>query len=318
MLKKYLSGGILGALLMLSVDLSAQGGPFSAQIQAALRAFTIAAHTWTSPQTIAINNTDSIATDGVVLQNATPSTLATAIQFSPGLRLSGTGFNSSSGLSETDDFLLINAPTTAAGTATGFLTVLFRSNSGMYSNVMSLKGSSGSITYAAGAAYTWSGKTSLNSPADGQMNIVNNANSSGVGFDVGTDSLLKCRNRAQSAYCTVDALAYDASGTPITSGTTHLSAGSGMAVANVGANSCGTSTATIAGNNNAFVITVGTVGGTQCRVAFTITAANEWDCTVTDSTTTIATRATPVDTTHTDFLGAFVAGDKVTGVCFPR
>lgn len=97
-----------------------------------------------------------------------------------------------------------------------------------------------------------------------------------------------------------------------------VSAGTGLAVANVGANSCGTSAATIAGGNNAFVITVGATAGTQCRVAFTVAATTEWDCTVTDSTTTIATRSTPVDTTHTDFLGAFVAGDKVTGVCFPR
>lgn len=97
-----------------------------------------------------------------------------------------------------------------------------------------------------------------------------------------------------------------------------VSAGTGLAVANVGANSCGTSAASIAGGNNAFVITVGATAGTQCRVAFTVAAATEWDCTVTDSTTTIATRATPVDTTHTDFLGAFVAADKVTGVCFPR
>jgi hypothetical protein len=115
----------------------------------------------------------------------------------------------------------------------------------------------------------------------------------------------------------VQALTISAAGV-VTPAVAYATAGSGMAVANVGANSCGMTAATIAGNNNAFVITVGTVAGTQCRVAFTVTAATEWDCTVTDSTTTIATRATPVDTTHTDFLGAFVAGDKVTGICFPR
>jgi hypothetical protein len=118
---------------------------------------------------------------------------------------------------------------------------------------------------------------------------------------------------------TVNAVtAYQANGTPITSGTTHLSAGSGMAVANVGANSCGTTTATIAGNNNAFVITVGATSGTQCRVTFTVTATTEWDCAANDNTTTVAVRTTPVDTTHTDLIGTFTAGDKVTGVCFPR
>lgn len=161
-------------------------------------------------------------------------------------------------------------------------------------------------------------KTTASAPADGQLNILNQAETAGVGFDVATDAVWKLRVRAQNAYATADALAYRASGTAITSGTTLLSNGSGMAVANVGANSCGTSAASIAGNNNAFVITVGATSGSQCRVAFTVTAATEWDCTVTDSTTTIATRATPVDTTHTDFFGAFVAADKVTGVCFPR
>lgn len=111
---------------------------------------------------------------------------------------------------------------------------------------------------------------------------------------------------------------YSSAGTAVISGTTHLSSGSGMAVANVGANSCGTSTATIAGNNNLFTITVGATAGTQCRVAFTVTATNEWGCTANDDTTTVAVRTTPVDTTHVDLIGTFTAGDKVTGICFPR
>lgn len=97
-----------------------------------------------------------------------------------------------------------------------------------------------------------------------------------------------------------------------TVGTTSLS------VANVGANSCGTSAASIAGNDNIFVITVGATAGTQCRVTFPVAASNRRVCVVTDSTTTIATRATYVDTTHTDFLGAFVAGDTVEAVCIAR
>lgn len=97
-----------------------------------------------------------------------------------------------------------------------------------------------------------------------------------------------------------------------------VSRGTGLAVANVGANSCGTSAATIAGGNNAFVITVGATSGTQCRVTFTVAAATEWDCAANDDTTTVAVRVTPVDTTHTDFIGTFTAADKVSAVCFPR
>lgn len=94
--------------------------------------------------------------------------------------------------------------------------------------------------------------------------------------------------------------------------------GSGLTVANVGANSCGTTAATIAGNDNAFTITVGATAGTQCRVTFPNAAANQRECAANDETTTIAVRSTYVDTTHTDLLGAFVAGDKVSGVCFAR
>lgn len=95
-------------------------------------------------------------------------------------------------------------------------------------------------------------------------------------------------------------------------------AGTGTSVANVGANSCGTTAATIAGNQVSGVITVGTVAGTQCRVTFTTAAPVARECTVTDSTTTIATRSTYIDTTNTDFLGAFVAGDLITFNCMVR
>lgn len=98
----------------------------------------------------------------------------------------------------------------------------------------------------------------------------------------------------------------------------YVSSGTTPSVANVGANSCGTTTATLAGNESSGVITVGATAGTQCRVTFATAAPTARDCTVTDSTTTLATRATVVDTTHTDFLGAFVAGDKVTYICMAR
>lgn len=104
----------------------------------------------------------------------------------------------------------------------------------------------------------------------------------------------------------------------LVSSPSYVGVGSGVAVANVGANSCGTSAASIVGNQISGVITVGATSGTQCRVTFTTAAPNTRECSVTDSTTTIATRATYVDTTHTDFFGAFVAGDAVTYVCMVR
>lgn len=140
----------------------------------------------------------------------------------------------------------------------------------------------------------------------------------GFGLDFATSNIVKFRSPTGTDVATVDVSKYQVSGAAITSGTTLLSSGSGMAVANVGANSCGTSTATIAGNNNAAVVTVGTVAGTQCRIAFTFAATTEWDCAANDDTTTVAVRTTPVDTTHTDLLGAFTAGDKVSAICFAR
>lgn len=150
----------------------------------------------------------------------------------------------------------------------------------------------------------WNTKAALGSPANSQLNITNNAATTGIGLDVSTDGLVAIRNILQNADGKIKGI--------------YVSTGTGLAVANVGANSCGTTAATIAGGNNAFVITVGATSGTQCRVTFTFAAGTEWDCAANDDTTTVAVRTTPVDTTHTDFIGTFTAGDKVTGICFPR
>lgn len=96
------------------------------------------------------------------------------------------------------------------------------------------------------------------------------------------------------------------------------SSGSGLAVANVGANSCGSTAAAIAGNSNSFEITVGTVAGTQCRVTFPTAAPVRWNCVANNTTTANLARATAIDTTHVDFSGTFVAGDVVSGTCTPR
>lgn len=113
-------------------------------------------------------------------------------------------------------------------------------------------------------------------------------------------------------------LAPSGDGTVNVTTTLFTSSGSGLAVANVGANSCGTTAATIAGNSNSFEITVGATAGTQCRVAFPTAAPTRWNCVANNTTTANLARATPVDTTHVDFLGTFVAGDVLSGTCTPR
>ncbi len=174
----------------------------------------------------------------------------------------------------------------------------------------------GKVEVSAGAGIQWTGRTILKSTATGLVNILNNAEDAGVGLNVTTDGTLQVRNRAQNADGAVSFSVGSAStrlSAPVFRGT-----GTGVSVANVGANSCGTTAATIAGNEISGVITVGATAGTQCRVTFTTAAPVARDCTVTDSTTTIATRATAVSTTTHDFLGAFVAGDLVTYVCMVR
>lgn len=301
------------------------------QVLASAGTSTLPAYTATPTVTTTTNSRTALgttSTDGSVNVNTTAATGAVTVQISPRVRWRGTAWDTAA--SQTVDFFAENLPATAA-TPTGTWKLGYSLNGAAASyplTVTSAGGlttvaggfilSGGSVFSALGSSFIHNGRTALASNTDGTENITNNGGTSGIGLDVNTDGVLKVRVKAQNAYGTVDALAYQASGTAITSGTTHLSAGSGMAVANVGANSCGTSTATIAGNNNAFVITVGATSGTQCRVAFTFAAANEWTCVANDNTNAIAIKTTPVDTTHTDILGVFTAGDKVTGICFPR
>lgn len=100
--------------------------------------------------------------------------------------------------------------------------------------------------------------------------------------------------------------------------TNYVSRGDAPTVANVGANSCGTTAATIAGNSNAGIITVGETAGTQCRVTFPFAAPTRWQCMANNETVGNLTRTTAVDTTNVDFAGTFGGGDVVAYICVPR
>lgn len=109
---------------------------------------------------------------------------------------------------------------------------------------------------------------------------------------------------------------------PVTA-TAFTTAGSSPAVANIGANSCGTTAATPGGTDNAPTITVGATAGTACRLTFDTTAPNGWNCTWSNkSTHTLA--ATPFQSADTATTAdvtaatAFGAGDVLTGTCFAR
>jgi hypothetical protein len=184
--------------------------------------------------------------------------------------------------------------------------------------------------YGCGPSATISWKCSINSAEKVQISVLNSGSTqpgvnltsdgavgwwSGTGFQSGSVDLAMQRNAAN-----ILELNTGTSGTfaDLKLRTIIHPTTTAVAVANVGANSCGTTAATIAGNENVGAFTVGATSGTQCRITFTTTAPNRRHCVFADETTTIAIRSTYVDTTHTDAIGAFVAGDVVSYVCAAR
>ncbi len=73
--------------------------------------------------------------------------------------------------------------------------------------------SGGTFNAIATGNFFWTGRSILGAPANGQMNLTNNAATAGVGLDFSTDAVLLLRTRAQSAYATLDVLGLKASGT---------------------------------------------------------------------------------------------------------
>lgn len=89
-----------------------------------------------------------------------------------------------------------------------------------------------------------------------------------------------------------------------------------LSVANVGANSCGTTAATITGGNNTGIVTVGATSGTQCRITFGNSVNMRRQCTVSNESTAALARAAYVDQTHSDLLGVFAGGAVLAYNCF--
>lgn len=89
------------------------------------------------------------------------------------------------------------------------------------------------------------------------------------------------------------------------------------AVTNTSAASCGSTAATIAGNDNAFKVVVGATAGTSCTVTFATAFTNAPSCTVTNETTANLSRATSTNAAVI-LAGTFVAGDTLAGVCIGR
>jgi hypothetical protein len=120
---------------------------------------------------------------------------------------------------------------------------------------------------------------------------------------------------ANFTYTTATGALLNTAGTaPSISTNRFLSTGTAPTVANVGANSCGTDAATIAGKDQASVITVGATSGTECRISFNVAFANAPVCT---ATATIATDLHLVTTTaNVTVTGTLTAAEKIYVLCF--
>ncbi len=161
------------------------------------------------------------STDGIVLQNTTAAALG-AQQWSPRVRFRGNGWGTTGSASQTLDGVLelqtvqgtnpsfdLVYKTSLNGAATVNQFDLITTSTGVPSLFM---GTGGSLMAGGTGQLGWNSSTQMTAPANGQMNIRNQADSAGVGLDVATDAVMKVRTRAQSAYATVDCLGLRASG----------------------------------------------------------------------------------------------------------
>lgn len=169
------------------------------------------------PLAVVVNGIANTSTDGLSLQNTTLSTAASASQQSPRLRFLAHVWNTTpTAVDETSEFWIENVPTSTT-TPFSFLKFMYSRNGGAATTAFTIS-SAGNITIPSqldlgvAAFMGWVGRAYLNSPADAQVNLVNNAATTGVGVDVGTDAILKIRTRAQTGYATVDCLGLKASG----------------------------------------------------------------------------------------------------------
>ena len=91
--------------------------------------------------------------------------------------------------------------------------------------------------------------------------------------------------------------------------------GTAPTVANTSANSCGTTTATIAGTDSAGKVTIGATSGTSCTITFGTAYTNAPACWANDETTQMVTKAITTTTTLIVSSTLFTAGDVVSFGC---
>lgn len=236
--------------------------------------------TRTSSIPVTITGLATTSTDGIIAQNTTAATAGVPVQISPRLKLCGTAYNSTSTLSETDCFFFEALPTTVAGTTTATLKIGYIAPSGAVTYPATLNSVGGLVAISSvvgptvGVGGSGSGNTLLTSTANGQLNLLNNAASAGVGLNGVTDGKLIIQTRA--------------------SGTASTQVAITQTTVPTCSSNCGTGSPTVVGSDTAGVITLGTTPASGFVVTFNGTWAAAPACVVQSALTTMAVGKIPI------------------------
>jgi hypothetical protein len=200
-----------------------------------------AANVFTAIQTVTKDALAAVSTDGVVLQNTTAATAGVPVQMSPRLRLRANVWNTTTPANNTDDWFIESVPLNGAvpsgllkfgrslnGAGVVYAMTLNSAGSLTISGDMKVftdaNGDLGDSTHRFRDAYfsrnLWAtgslgflSQTRMNSLIDGQLVLTTNAQTAGVGLDVGSgDAILRLRTRAHTGFATLDCLGLKASG----------------------------------------------------------------------------------------------------------
>lgn len=155
----------------------------------------------------------------------TQSVADTSVLTSTGYSVTGAGTTSAISLTGTFNTsgvvtaIFVNITNTASGVGSKVLDLQVSSGSVFNVQTNGTVSASGSFVPGQTASFVWSTRSRMTSPADGQINWTTNNSATGVGFDFGTDAVLKLRTRAQTGYATLDLLGLKSSGAAGASGT---------------------------------------------------------------------------------------------------
>jgi hypothetical protein len=159
----------------------------------------------TGPITIPVNGIATTSTDGLTIQNTTLANSGATVQMSGRFKMCGTALNSSSGGSETNCFFIENLPATVAGTTTATFKIGYIAPGGAVTYPLTLTNLGGltllgSIQVPSSTLIGWSSGSGawLFANANGQIQVLNAAQTAGFSLNAATDNLAGITNRGQT------------------------------------------------------------------------------------------------------------------------